>query len=153
MEIALSLVIFTVMALMFGAVLPSAVRGAQHGNNYAQAAAIAQRKVDQLRVAGYTRLFDGGGGTALSNLSAQNVVDGQSGASGPDGGTYDFTNEDNLTGPGGFFPAGSTGTITVSNYTPQTAGSVAQVTVTLNWTGAVPGNYSVSALIISMPHQ
>ena len=153
MEVALSLTIFTMMTLMFGAVLPAAVRGAKHGNNYSQAAAIAQRKVDQLRVAGYSRLFDGTSATALSQLSAQNVVDAQNGPSSASGGSYDFTTVDHLTGIGGFFPAGSTGTITVAPYTNQTAGSVAQVTITIAWTGTVPGSYTVSALIISMLHQ
>ena len=147
MEVALSLTIFTLMTLMFGAVLPVALRGAQHGNNYAQAAALAQRKIDQLRVAGYSRLTDGTDGTALSKLSFENVVDGQTGS-----GTYDFTAADHLTGAGGYFPPGSTGTITISPYTAQSTGGVAQVTVTVTWTGTVPGSYSASALIISMLH-
>ncbi len=151
LEVTLSLIIFTMMTLMFGAVLPIAVRGANHGNNYSQAAALAQRKIDQLRVAGYSRLFDNGGGSALTQLSNQNIVDGQNGASGAGGGAYDFTTQDHLTGAGGFFPAGSTGTITVA-HDAQAAG-VAQVTVTINWTGTVPGSYTVSALIISMLHQ
>ena len=154
MELVLSLIIFTMMTLMFGAVLPVAVHGAQHGDNYSQAAAIAQRKIDQLRAAGFNRLFDGGGGSALAQLSAQNVVDGQIGPTNPAGGTYDFTTIDHLTGAGGFFPAGSTGTITINNsYNGVPAGNVAQITVTINWTGTVPGNYTVSALIISMSHQ
>ncbi len=156
LEVTLSLIIFTMMTLMFGAVLPIAVRGANHGNNYSQAAALAQRKVDQLRVAGYIRLFDDSGyngNSALTKLFAQKIVDGQNGASGAGGGSYDFTTQDNLTGAGGFFPLGSTGTITVAPYTAQTAGSVAQVTVTITWTGTVPGSYTVSALMISMQHQ
>ena len=153
MEVTLSLIIFTLMTLLFGAVLPIAVRGAKHGTDYSQAAALAQRKIDQLRVAGYSRLFDGSSGTALSNLSAENVVDAQNGSSGASGGAYDFTTVDHLTGAGGFFPPGSTGTITVAPYTAQTAGSVAQVTVTVTWTGNVPGSYTVSALIVSMLHQ
>ncbi len=162
MEVALSLIIFTLMTLMFGAVLPIALRGASHGNNYTQAAALAQRKVDQLRVAGYGRLFDGtaaGSPTAYTQLSNQNVVDAQIGNSGPGGGSYDFTAVDHLTGAGGFFPPGSTGTIAVAPYTPPASatpmlpGLVAQVTVTITWTGNVPGSYTVSALIISMLHQ
>ncbi len=153
MEVALSLIIFTLMVLMFGAVLPIAVRGASHGNNYSQAAALAQRKVDQLRAAGYGRLFDGGGGTAKDQLSAQNIVDGQNGTSDANGGSYDFTTVDHLTGAGGFFPPGSTGTITISPYAGTASGQVAQVTVTITWTGSVPGSYTVSALIISMFHK
>ncbi len=149
MEVALALVIFTMMTLMFGAVLPIAVRGAKHSGDYNQAAALAQRKIDQLRVAGYSRLFDGSDGTAASKLSAQNVVDAQNSS-----GVFDFTTVDNLTGANGYFPAGSTGTITVvDGYSGVPTGNAAQVTVTINWTGTVPGSYSASAIIISMLHQ
>ncbi len=149
MEVTLALIIFTLMTLMFGAVLPVAVRGAKHSGNYNQAAALAQRKIDQLRMAGYSRLFDGSGGTALSKLSALNVVDAQNSP-----GVYDFTTVDNLTGANGYFPPGSTGTITVADgYNGVPAGNAAQVTVTITWAGTVPGSYSVPAIIISMPHQ
>lgn len=149
MEVALSLVIFTMMTLLFGAVLPIAVRGAKHSGNYDQAAALAQRKIDQLRVAGYSRLFDDSSSTALSKLSAQNVVNAQNGP-----GVFDFTTMDNLTGTSGYFPPGSTGTITVADgYNGVPAGNAAQVTVTITWTGNVPGSYSASAIIVSMLHQ
>ena len=149
MEVALSLVIFTMMTLLFGAVLPIAVRGAAHSGNYNQAAALAQRKIDQLRVAGYNRLFDGTDGTAVSKLSAQNVVDAQNSS-----GVFDFTTVDHLTGAGGYFSPGSAGTITVTDgYNGVPAGNAAQVTVTITWTGTVPGSYSASAIIVSMPHQ
>lgn len=152
MEVTLSLIIFTMMTLMFGAVLPIAVRGAKHSGNYNQAAALAQRKIDQLRVAGYSRLFDNGGGTALSKLSAQNVVDAQNSS-----GVFDFTTVDHLTdaaGTSGYFPPGSAGTITVADgYNGVPAGNAAQVTVTITWTGTVPGSYSASAIIVSMQHQ
>lgn len=153
MEVALSLVIFAMMTLMFGAVLPVAVRGANHGNNYSQAAALAQRKIDQLHAAGYSRVSDPGDGTAYPQLFAQKIVDGQNGPNSAGVGSYDFTAVDHLTGAGGFFPPGSTGTIAVSPYTGTSAGQVAQATVTITWTGNVPGSYTVSALIISMPHQ
>ncbi len=152
MEVVLALVIFTMMTLMFGAVLPIAVRGAQHSGNYSQAAALAQRKIDQLRVAGYSRLFDGSDGTAVSKLSAQNVVDAQTST-----GVFDFTTADHLTGvggSGGYFPPGSTGTIIVADgYNGVPAGNAALVTVTITWTGTVPGSYSASAIIVSMQHQ
>lgn len=149
MEVALALVIFTMMTLMFGAVLPAALRGAKHSGNYNQAAALAQRKIDQLRGAGYGRMFDGSDGTALSKLSALNVVNAQNSF-----GVFDFTTVDHMTGNGGYFPPGSTGTITVTDgYNGIPAGNAAQVTVTITWTGTVPGSYSVSAIIISMPHQ
>ncbi len=152
MEVTLALIIFTMMTLLFGAVLPVAVRGAKHSGNYDQAAALAQRKIDQLRVAGFSRLFDSSDATAVSKLTAQNIVDGQTSA-----GVYDFTNVDHLAGTGGYFPPGSTGTITVTDgtnqYTPGYGGNVAVVTVTITWVGAVPGSYSASALVVSMQHQ
>lgn len=151
MEVALALVIFTLMTLLFGAVLPVAVRSAKHGGNYSQAALLAQRKIDQLRVAGYSRLFDDSDGTTLTKLSAQKVVDGQNAA-----GVFDFTTVDNLTGAGGFFPPGSTGTITVTDgYSSGAAagtGQMAVVKVSVSWAGTVPGTYSASALIVSMQH-
>ena len=140
------------MTLLFGAVLPVAVRSAKHSGNYNQAAALAQRKIDQLRVAGYSRLFDDSSSTALSKLSAQNVVNAQNSS-----GVFDFTTVDHMTdaaGTTGYFPPGSTGTITVADgYNGVPAGNAAQVTVTITWTGTVPGSYSASAIIISMPHQ
>ena len=149
MEVTLALVIFTMMTLLFGAVLPVAVRGAKHSGNYNQAAALAQRKIDQLRIAGYSRLLDGSDGTAASKLTSQNVVDGQTA-----GGVYDFTTVDHLTGTGGYFPPDSTGTITIADgYNGVPAGNAAQVTVTITWGGTVPGSYSVSAIIVSMLHQ
>ena len=102
-------------------------------------------------------MFDNSSGTALTQLSNQNIVDAQNGNSSASGGSYDFTSVDHLTGAGGFFPPGSTGTITTALCTtaPCTSSTsgIAQVTVTINWTGTVPGSYTVSALIISMLHQ
>ena len=156
-EVALSLVVFGMMTMMFAAVFPMAVRGAQHGNTYSQAAAIAQRKIDQLRSAGYSRLDS-------TDLTALGVVNGQNA-----NGTYDFTTQDNLTGTGGFFTApaaGGVGTVAVSDYAsdvttqdPNAAGSLpgtgnaAMVTVTLSWGGVDKGSYSASALIVSMAHK
>ena len=154
-EVALSLIVFSLMTLMFGAVFPMAVRGAQHGSSYSQAAAIAQRKIDQLRAAGYSRLD-------VTDLKALAVVDAQNADK-----TYDFTTQDNLTGAGGFFTApasGSVGTIAVSDYNADNTaqdpnaslpgpGNAAMVTVTLTWGGVDPGTYSASALIVSMAHK
>ena len=152
MEVTLALVIFTMMTLLFGAVLPMAVRGAQHSGNYNQAAALAQRKIDQLRIAGYSRLFDNTDGTARDKLITQNIVDGQVAA-----GVYDFTTVDHMTGAGGYFPPDSAGTITIvdgtNQYTPGQGGNVAVATVTITWGGTVPGSYSASAIIVSMLHQ
>ena len=149
LEVTLALIIFTMMTLLFGAVLPMAARSTKHSGSYSLATALAQRKIDQLRVAGYSRLFDGSDGTALSKLLAQKVVSSQTAA-----GVYDFTPLDHLVGDGGIFPPGSTGTLTVADgYNGVPAGNVAVVTVKISWTGTAPGSYSVSALIIGMQHQ
>jgi prepilin-type N-terminal cleavage/methylation domain-containing protein len=164
MEVMFAVAIFTLMGIMFGAVFPMTIRAGQHANNYAQAALLAQRKIDQLRWANYGRITDDAQGTALNKLTALDIVDGQNAD-----GSYDFTSVDKLTGAGGFFTApaaGQAGTITVGDYSADTtgpdagnagnlpgAGNAALVTVTLAWGGKDPGTYSASALIIQMGHQ
>ena len=71
----MALVVFTMMTLMFAAVFPMAVRGAQYSSNYAQAAMLAQHKMDQLRSAGFDKLFTDGNGTALIKLQSLGIVD------------------------------------------------------------------------------
>jgi len=145
-EVALSLIVFGMMTILFGAVFPMAVRGAQYSNNYAQAAMVADHKMDQLRSGGYGLLFNPSGNTGLIS---QNVIDAVNA-----GGSYDFTTADNLVANGtsqGYFPNGSTGTITVTDDTANgvPSGSVALVTITVAWNGGgVPaGSYSLSSLI------
>ena len=48
--------VFMMMTLVFAAVFPVALRGAQFSNNYAQAALLAQHKIDQLRAAGFSKM-------------------------------------------------------------------------------------------------
>lgn len=145
-EVSLSLVIFAMMTLMFAAVFPMAVRGAQYSSRYAQAAALGQHKMDQLRTAGYSRLFNPTGQNGLSSLNVINSVN-------PDG-SYDFTQADSLVNDGvthGPLPPGSRGTVTVANYTQGgvPGGTVALVTVSLTWTGGgvADGSYKAVALI------
>lgn len=145
-EVALAMIIFTMMTLMFAAVFPMAVRGAQYSSNYAQAATLAQHKLDQLRSAGYSRLFTPTGNNSLTSLSIIDSVNVD--------GSYDFTSADSLINNGttkGYFPPGSTGTVTVSNYTANGApnGTLAYVTVKLVWTntGIASSSYSASAII------
>ncbi len=45
-EVVLAMTVFTMMILMFAAVFPMAVRGAQYSSNYAQGAMLAQHKMD-----------------------------------------------------------------------------------------------------------
>lgn len=164
MEVGLALIVFAMMTLMFGAVFPMAIRGAQHGNNYSQAALLAQRKIDQLRSAGYNNL----NATALQSASLHLIDSPQpSGYPINSGGatTYSFAAVDNLIGAGGFYAppnTGSVGTVTIGDYhddiaDPNTSlppsGNAAQVTVTITWGGRDPGAYSASALIINMSHR
>ena len=113
-EVMLALSVFTMMTLMFAAVFPTAVRGAQFSGNYAQGTMLAQQKMEQLRANGYGRLVDDAQGTALKKLSDLGLIDGQNAD-----GSYDFTASDSLTNSGtthGYFPPGSTGTIKVTPY-------------------------------------
>ena len=48
-EVMMALAVFTMMTLMFAAVFPMAVRGAQYSSNYAQGSMLAQHKMDQIR--------------------------------------------------------------------------------------------------------
>ena len=154
-EAALAVFVLTMMGLLFGAVLPICLRGSQQTSAYSQAALIAQRKLDQMRAAGYGKLN-------LAGMQSLNIVNAQNAD-----GSFDFTTVDHLTGAGGFFTApntGHVGTITVSDFggdvTAQDqntsvppAGNVRMVTVTLAWGGAAPGTYSASGLIVNMLHQ
>ena len=145
-EVALAMIIFAMMTLMFAAVFPMAVRGAQYSSNYAQAATLAQHKLDQLRSAGYSRLFTPTGDNSLASLNIINTVNTD--------GSYDFTTVDSLVNNGsskGYFPPGSTGTITVSDYTTNGApsGTLAYITVKFVWTntGTANSSYSASTII------
>lgn len=146
-EVALSLIVFAMMAMMFGAVFPMAVRGAQYSSNYAQATLVAQHKLDQLRSAGYKRA------TTASGLLALNIIDSTTANA---DGSYNFAATDNLVSTGtvkGFFPVGSTGTVTISDYTGSgvPSGTVAYVTVKIKWVGGgvSNGSYTLSTMISS----
>lgn len=160
-EVALSLVVFLMMTLVFAAVFPMAVRAAKFSNNYSQAAMLAQHKIDQLRAAGISKLD-------YADLSSQGIVDTMTTPPSSLPATYTFTTVDNIASTGtttGYFPTGSTGTLTVRDYNAYVtgqgsacsvpAGVMDYVTVTLNWSGAgvSTGTYSLSAIIIRMPHQ
>ncbi len=164
-EVTLALIVFGMMTILFAAVLPMTARGAQYGGNYAQAAMLAQHKMDQLRSAGYSRLFDDGNGTALAKLSGLSVIDQPQPAGYPSaasgGTTYSFTTVDGLVSDGvthGYFPPGSKGTVTIGNYAAlhpadhiPPGSSLAYVTVTITWTGGgvSDGSYSTSAIFAS----
>lgn len=139
-ELTISLFVFGMMILLFGATFPIATRAGKSGGNYAQAALLAQHKIDQLRQA------------KLANLSAPKLIaTGVADASpapvvNADGSvTCSFTNVDNLVDNGankGFFPSSSTGVLTIGQRALPGAGGSApllsqatMVTVTIRWQG------------------
>ncbi len=146
-EIALSLIVFAMMAMMFGAVFPMAVRGAQYGSNYAQATLVAQHKMDQLRSAGYNKVV------LPNTLVSLNIIDSTI-ANGD--GSFNFAAADNLTSTGavqGYFPVGSTGTVAITDYHATDAnvpaGKIALIKVKVAWSGGgvSTGSYSLSTMI------
>lgn len=143
-EVMLSMMIFLMMILIFSAVFPFALRTAEFSNNYSQAALLAQHKIDQLENAGYSRLDY----TDLSNLG---IIDTTATSS-----PYSFTSVDNLVGGGtstGYFPAGSTGTVSIVDYHTLNsgipAGNMDYVTVTIKWVSYTgdTGTYTASAIM------
>ena len=144
-EIALALVVFAMMTMMFAAVFPMAVRGAQYSSNYAQATLVAQHKMDQIRSMGYKTT------TLPSDLVNLNIID--STTQNADG-SYNFTNADNLVSSGavhGYFPAGSQGTVAITQYTGGSvpSGTIALVKVNVTWVGGgvSSGSYTLSTMI------
>ena len=157
-EVALALIVFSLMIVLFAAVFPMTVRGARYGSNYTQAAMIAQHKMDQIRSAGYARLD-------LNDLTNLAVIDSPQPSGYPatvtGGATYSFTTADSLVNSGttqGFFAPGSQGTVTVCDYAalhPSSgiaANTMDYVTVTLTWSGGgiSKGSYSTSAVIANI---
>ena len=165
LEVMVALMVFMMMTLMFGAVFPTTIRSTQYSSNYAQASLLAQHKIDQLRSAGY-------GNLAHANLIKLGVIDPsnpQPAATGPY--SYTFTAVDHLVDSGttpGFFPAGSTGTITIVKdpnapldpfapvnpaFTP--GSSIVRATVAIRWPskGGKISSYSATTVLIQMSHQ
>ena len=154
-EVTLALIVFAMMTILFAAVFPMTIRGAQYGGNYTQAAMIAQHKMDEIRSAGFTSLDQG----HLSNL---NIIDSPQPAGYPitinGGTTYSFTSAENLVSNGttqGYFAPGSHGVVTVVDYavlhpgSGVPAGSLALVNISITWTGGAThdGSYQTSALL------
>lgn len=148
--------------ILFGAIFPVATRAGHVGGNYAEASFLAQHKIDQLRNQGAAKL-DG------VTLAGQGLIDTNSDGTpmtvpnpaGIPAGmvSYPFTLTDNLvdnTKGGvsypGFFPAGSSGVISVGDYHDLTAAApvgtnavvaatvLKSVTVTITWAGQNQGN-------------
>ncbi len=157
-EVTLALIVFAMMTILFAAVFPMTIRGAQYSGNYTQAAMIAQHKMDQIRSAGFSSLDQG-------HLTKLSIIDSPqpAGYPSPAGGatTYSFTSAENLVTGGttqGYFAPGSQGTLTVVDYAalhPSSgvpAGSLTLVNVSVSWTGGAThnGNYQTSALLANV---
>ena len=156
MEIMLALALFTCIVLIFGAVLPVALRGANQSDTYIQATLLAQHKIDQLRQAGYNSLD-------VNTLRSLGVIDGTNNVDG----SFAFTYVDNLVdnnGKKGYFGSASgtpqaTGSIVIGQALPQLAANAPstlrgwQATVTIRWndaSGRHPGSY-ITHTIIAAP--
>ncbi len=160
LEVAISLLVFLSMVLMFAAVFPLAIRGAHYSSNYSQAALLAQHKIDQIRGAGSDKLMNG---AAATNLIGLNIVDNTTANSTQTSFPYSltFTTVDNLVDTGdnsGFFPPGSTGTVVIKDFHDCTsapcnaaipAGQEYVINVKIAWQGGgtSPGYYESYALI------
>jgi prepilin-type N-terminal cleavage/methylation domain-containing protein len=154
MEVMITLFLLVGMGLMFGAVIPLQARSAHISNTYNQASLLCQHKIDQLRGAGF-------GSLNFAGLLNRGIIDDTS-AAGLISSPYRFTVTDQLAADAGaatgFFPAGSTGTIDVRDYsainasTP--AGQLAYVTVTVRWTTTTGTTRSCTAatLISQAPY-
>jgi hypothetical protein len=155
-ELALSLFVFGMILVLFGAIFPVATRAGHVGGNYAEASFLAQHKIDQLRDLGGAKL-DG------ASLASRGLIDTDNNGkpltvpnpAGLPAGmvSYPFTLTDNLVNNtkngvsySGFFPAGSTGILSVGDYHDLTAAApvgtnvvvpatvIKCVTVTISWT-------------------
>ena len=147
-ELMISLFVFGMMVLLFGATFPVATRAGHVGANYAQASLLAQQKIDQLRDIG----FSGMTGSALYGRSITDSATPNS------DGSFSFTVVDDLINNGsniGYFPAGSTGKIWISQAltsagtnAPSLAQAV-QVTVTIACQGGTqsPGSFTTHTII------
>ena len=165
LEVMVALMVFMMMTLMFGAIFPTTVRSTQYSSNYAQASLLAQHKIDQLRSAGF-------GNLAYANLIKLGIIDPTNpkpAATGPY--SYTFTTVDRLVDSGttpGFFPAGSTGTITLVKdphapldlFAPvnpefRPGSSMVRATVSIRWPskGTRVSSYSATTILIQMSHQ
>jgi hypothetical protein len=163
MEVVLALFIFLMMTMMFAAVIPTAARSARYANSYGVAAAICQRKLDQLAEAGFGKITP-------TDLHALGIVDKTAPTTDGTATVYTFTdntsannpnNPDNLDGyfPGGTNPATrATGTLCVDQWTQGQGYQYVsnspivvlyKVTVTVSWRDAagVPQSLSMNSLI------
>lgn len=118
LEVVFAMYIFLMMAMMFTMVTTAVTRSSRYGNSYAQAMNLAQRKIDQLKNAGFNAV------KASTSLPGMGITDDNGAASSGfptakgSNMIYHFTNIDNLSK---FFYVGTgsdtaSGTITVTPY-------------------------------------
>ena len=134
-EVGMATALLLMMGLLFGTAVPAILRAPQFSGNYMQASELVQHKIDQLRAAGFGTLSQPAQLQGLGIISSVNP-----------NGTYDFTAADNLTG---YFPAGSTGTITLADNPNAQAHTLTDVTITIAWTGGAvrAGTYTARTMI------
>ncbi len=158
-EITIAFSIFTLMTLACAAVFPVAMRAGHAGGSYAQAALIAQHKIDQCRQQGYSSIY-GGSGAVVAKLSSVGIVDAGSGHANPAGYpagsvSYTFTAADDF--PTSNLPPGTTGTLVVGPLNTGTTpawtpvGQIVQATVVIAWPAGVQaaGGFTAHTLIIN----
>jgi type II secretory pathway pseudopilin PulG len=155
LETVFALIIFAMMGLVFSAVLPVSLRGARMNSHYAQAAALAQHKIAQIRAAGFASAQN------PATLAGLGILDSGSATSLAVPYTAGFTASDHLgadSAGNGIYPAGTTATVAVTDYAALNpsvpAGTVDCVTVTVQWpqSAVSGGSYTLSGLIIQSPH-
>lgn len=158
-EVLFALFIFLVMVLMFASVTVATARSSRFGNSYAQAASLAQHKIDQIETEG----FD----TIVSNptkLAADGVTDGPGMSTGnlPNKNsslTVAFTDVDHLSSffyaakdaAGMALPDSASGTIVFTPYPAgqSSAARMLQATITISWRDQshARSTYTTQALI------
>ena len=155
LETVFALTIFAMMGLLFAAVVPISLRQARMNSHYAQAAALAQHKIAQIRAAGFSAAQN------PNALAASGIVDSGSATSLAVPYAASFTATDHLNADGsgnGLYPPGTTATVTVTDYAAQNAavpaGTVDSIAVTVRWPQSTisSGSYTLSGLVIQMPH-
>jgi competence protein ComGC len=164
------MMIFTIIIMVYAAIIPSVAKNAHEVNYYSVASAIAQSKVKQLQYVGYNNIKNSG--LTITNGSLPKIADGtgtpslSSNTNGMGSSTFTFTDTEQLWR---FFPNGETspgvrntgttapsGFIYVTPYTPSnyTSGSTTiagmiQATITISWqlSGRPRSYYTATTLI------
>lgn len=139
-EVMLCMILFAAAAMIFATTLPMAAKTADLNGQYAQAIAICQHKIDELRQIGYGRLTYAE--MILPDpVTGYGLIDSAKTTS-----PYTFTGVDLLATRYPKLP-GAKGTIAVSQVTPFTGALAREVTVTVSWT---PVTYKSRTCTVSL---